>query len=550
MANVDVVQIAKNVWKDLGPDGPLVVSGIVASAPIILAGLSFMAKVNFFIPVTLGLVTGLGVMGVFYFVQESRSRHRRTLARAIAQTRYLNPEVIRALLQQETLPSWITYQDFDKANWLNAQIKELWPYLNKAACQVIKEALTPILNTYKFGILKTILVKSFTLGQTGPRLKGVKVIEGAEDETVLEVEIDWRQGQDQRMVLDVETTLGPSLKVQLHKFQIYGVLHIIFKPLIDEVPGFGCVLFSLREMPEIDFEIKTLGGNLTKLPGIDSMIDGIIRTSLDDMLVWPSRMIFPMVPGDFSYLELRPVGYLDVTLIEGRDLPKTDLIGKTDPFVFLYVRQKAGNIKRSSTKANTYDPIWHEGFYIEVEDPPTQHLTCRVMDSEAIEKAEYVCAGELMLNKLTPFETADVWMNLVDDPKEPNVGNPRGKLHLHITYYPYQTKEDRDMSPANPDNKGPKRQPARPGQHPSQQQQPQHLDDEPLGADGVRRRPNPAAVSKTMGHPEGPHPATQEKKGGLHIPFLHRGHGGDGPSKTKEKATPDAGQELTLDAFN
>ncbi|CAI7735449.1 unnamed protein product, partial [Closterium sp. NIES-54] len=99
------------------------------------------------------------------------------------------------------------------------------------------------------------------------------------------------------------------------------------------------------------------------------------------------------------FLELTPVGYLDVSLIEAEDLPKTDVLaGAADPFVLLYVRQREGGIKRSSTVHHSRHPTWNEGFILEVEDPESQQLTIRLMDSERFEKSEFIGAHMLPLH--------------------------------------------------------------------------------------------------------------------------------------------------------
>ena len=64
---------------------------------------------------------------------------------------------------------------------------------------------------------------------------------------------------------------------------------------------------------------------------------------------------------------LKPVGILDVTLVKAKDVMNTDILGKSDCFVYLYVRKKPERIKRSTTKKNSLHPVWNEGFKIEVK---------------------------------------------------------------------------------------------------------------------------------------------------------------------------------------
>lgn len=51
----------------------------------------------------------------------------------------------------------------------------------------------------------------------------------------------------------------------------------------------------------------------------------------------------------YSDLELKPVGTLEVKLVQARGLTNKDLIGKSDPFAIVYVRPLPDKMKRSKT---------------------------------------------------------------------------------------------------------------------------------------------------------------------------------------------------------
>ena len=51
----------------------------------------------------------------------------------------------------------------------------------------------------------------------------------------------------------------------------------------------------------------------------------------------------------YSDLELKPIGTLEVKLVQARDLTNKDLIGKSDPFAIVYVRPLPDKMKRSKT---------------------------------------------------------------------------------------------------------------------------------------------------------------------------------------------------------
>jgi Ca2+-dependent lipid-binding protein len=47
----------------------------------------------------------------------------------------------------------------------------------------------------------------------------------------------------------------------------------------------------------------------------------------------------------FSDLELKPVGTLDVKLVQGKDLTNKDIVGKSDPFAVLFIRPLRSRMK-------------------------------------------------------------------------------------------------------------------------------------------------------------------------------------------------------------
>lgn len=51
----------------------------------------------------------------------------------------------------------------------------------------------------------------------------------------------------------------------------------------------------------------------------------------------------------FSDLELKPVGRLEVKLVQAKELTNKDIIGKSDPFAVLYVRPIRARTKTSKT---------------------------------------------------------------------------------------------------------------------------------------------------------------------------------------------------------
>lgn len=78
-----------------------------------------------------------------------------------------------------------------------------------------------------------------------------------------------------------------------------------------------------------------------------------------------------------SDLELKPQGKLTVTVKRANNLPNADVIGKSDPYVVLYIRP----MFKVKTKVidNNLNPEWNETFEVIVEDKETQFLVLEVL---------------------------------------------------------------------------------------------------------------------------------------------------------------------------
>ncbi|KAL8498765.1 hypothetical protein ACS0TY_021911 [Phlomoides rotata] len=268
---------------------------------------------------------------------------------------------------------------------------------------------------------------------------GVSIIEGESDEIIMELEMQWDGNPN--IVLDIETRVGVQLPIQVKNIRFTGVFRIIFKPLVDVFPCFGALCYSLREKKNLDFKLKVGGGDVSTIPGVSDAIEEMIRDAVEDF-TWPVRKIIPILPGDYSYLELKQVGTLVVKLIEAKELTNKDIIGKSDPFVELFVRPLRDRIKTSKTINNQTNPIWNEHFEFVVEDVSTQHLTIRAHDDEGIQASELIGCAQVPLSELKAGKVKDVWLKLVKDLQIQRDQKNRGQVHLELLYYPLNAESE------------------------------------------------------------------------------------------------------------
>ncbi|WJX95885.1 Synaptotagmin-5 [Trifolium repens] len=382
---------------------------------------------GFIFGVVAGIIVGLAIIVAFVRSENSRSARRSQLATTIAAFARMSVEDSRKLLPSQFYPSWLS--------WLNSHLTKIWPYVNEAASELIKTSVEPILEEYKPMVLSSLKFSKFTLGTVAPQFTGVTIIEDGGDGVTMELEMQWDGNPS--IILDIKTLVGVALPVQVKNIGFTGVFRLIFKPLVNEFPGFGAVSYSLRQKKKLDFTLKVIGGDISAIPGLYDAIEGAIRDAVEDSITWPVRKVVPILPGDYSDLELKPVGILEVKLVQAKELTNKDIIGKSDPYALLYIRPLRNRTKKSKTINNDLNPIWNEHFEFIVEDASTQHLFVKVFDDEGLQSSELIGCTDIKLSELQPGKVKDVWLKLVKDLEIQRDNKNRGQVHLELLYCPF-----------------------------------------------------------------------------------------------------------------
>ncbi|KVH87916.1 C2 calcium-dependent membrane targeting [Cynara cardunculus var. scolymus] len=486
---------------------------------------------GFFAGLFFGVAFGIGFIVCIARYQIVRSARRADLAAIIAAFARMTVADSRKLLPGEYYPPWVVFAKRQKLsyilfiiyfcyimfcskmtdnwypkfliglglNWLNLQLNKIWPYVDEvhvflsfsyvnlillgitrrtflncyhlflaiAASDLIRSSVEPILEQYKPIILSSMKFSKLTLGTVAPQFTGVSVNEGDPGEITMELEMQWDGNPN--VVLDILTRVGVALPIQVKNIAFTGLFRLIFKPLVAEFPCFGAVLFSLREKKQLDFTLKVIGGDLSALPGVSEAIEETIKDAVEDSITWPVRVVIPIIAGDYSDLELKPAGILEVKLIEAKELTNKDIIGKSDPYATLFVRPLRDRMKSSKTivsrpnflikfvfysyldiNNNQLNPIWNEHFEFTVEDPITQHFTIRVFDDEGVQASELIGCGQVAIKDLEPGKVKDIWIKLVKDLVIQRDNKNRGMVHLELLYCPFGT-ESGLQNPFDPD---------------------------------------------------------------------------------------------------
>ncbi|GLT85305.1 hypothetical protein SLE2022_034970 [Rubroshorea leprosula] len=397
---------------------------------------------SFFFGWITGLFIGIGLIVAFARYEKIRSSRRCNLASTVAAFAKMTVQDTKKLIPPKYYPSWLT--------WLNQELDKIWPYVNEAASELIRSSVEPILEQYTPAVLQSLKFSTLTLGTVAPQFTGVTIIEDESEAGGITTELELQWDGNPNIVLDINTRIGVALPVQVKDIGFTGVFRLVFKPLVDAFPGFGAISYSLRKKKQLDFTLKVIGGDLSSIPGISDAIEETIRDAIEDSITWPVRKIISILPGDYSDLELKPVGTLDVKLVQAKDLTNKDLIGKSDPYAELFVRPLRDRIKRSKTINNQLNPIWNEHFEFIVEDESTQHLTVRVFDNEGVQASELIGCAQVAVKDLEPGKVKDIWLKLVKDLEVQRDNKNRGEVHLELLFIPSGT-DSNILKPFNAD---------------------------------------------------------------------------------------------------
>ncbi|CAN6203659.1 unnamed protein product [Urochloa humidicola] len=387
----------------------------------------------------MGVVVGVAIMAGWSRVMLRRSRKRIAKAADIKVLGSLGRDDLKKLCG-DNFPEWISFPQFEQVKWMNKHLSKLWPFVSEAATAVVKESVEPLLDDYRPPGIKSLKFSKFSLGTVSPKIEGIRIQNLQPGQIIMD--IDFRWGGDPSIILAVDAVVA-SLPIQLKDLQVYTVIRVVFQ-LSEEIPCISAVVVALLADPEpkIQYTLKAIGGSLTAVPGLSDMIDDTVNSIVSDMLQWPHRLVVPLgVNVDTSDLELKPQGRLSVTVVKATSLKNKELIGKSDPYVRLYVRP----MFKVKTKVidDNLNPEWNETFEMIVEDKETQSVIFEVYDEDRLQQDKRLGVAKLAVNDLEPEVTREITLKLLHsvDPLKNRDTKDRGILHVKVMYHPF-TKEE------------------------------------------------------------------------------------------------------------
>ncbi|KAG5237747.1 synaptotagmin [Salix suchowensis] len=384
----------------------------------------------------IGLPFGL-LIGFFLFVYSKpgdvKAAHLNVgLSNAGSSVRPLHELDTDALLDiLPEIPLWVKCPDYERVDWLNKFLLDMWPYLDKAICSMIRSTAQPMFAEYvgKYKI-KAIEFERLTLGTLPPIIQGLKVYETNEKDLVMEPAIKWAGNPN--IVLMVQL-LSARLRFQLVDLQIFAAPRVALKPLVPTFPCFANIVVSLMERPHVDFGLKILGGDVMSIPGLYRLVQDMIKKQVASLCLWPQNLDIPVLDAS-TVLIKKPVGILHVKVVRAKKLLKADILGTSDPYVKLNLTGEKLPAKKTTIKKKNLNPEWNENFKLVVKEPESQALQLQVFDWDKIRNAV------VPLKVLTHRETKEFTLDLLSHTNisDSQDKKKRGQIVLELTYVPFR----------------------------------------------------------------------------------------------------------------
>ena len=297
---------------------------------------------------------------------------------------------------------------------MNSITKQLWPNVGHYTRKIIVESVEPAIKSALEGYgLSGFRFERVVLGQIPPRITGIKVYDKNVSRKEIIMDADVVFASD----CDIKFALGPKIKAKIMDFSLRGLVRIVFKPIVNEIPLIGGVQVYFLTPPDIDFD---LGGvaNAFDVPGLSNIIRKIVLEQIGYFMVLPHKFTMPLIESVDNAVLRCPdsAGVLRVRLHGAAELLKKDVglmgTGKSDPYATITVGAKRVETKRIN---NTVNPTWNHVAEFPIEVVKGQQLTLEVFDHDDPGDDEFLGRATVQTSVVAARGKIDgMWVELED----------------------------------------------------------------------------------------------------------------------------------------
>jgi Ca2+-dependent lipid-binding protein len=187
----------------------------------------------------------------------------------------------RVLSRLDDVPAWVLFPDFEKAEWMNQMLKQLWPKINRFVERTVRN-FQPLLQQQK--ILQSFRFIKIDLGNVVPHVTGIKVYDKniLVDEIIMDINLCYFGDCEMSFTLN---GIGGGLK----DLETEGAMRIILKPLVDRLPFVSSIQIYFLKHPTINYEL-TMGLSSLDMFVTGDLIRSLIKEQISLLMVYPNKI--------------------------------------------------------------------------------------------------------------------------------------------------------------------------------------------------------------------------------------------------------------------
>ena len=151
--------------------------------------------------------------------------------------------------------------------WINSIIHQLWPNIGHFTKKILSEKVEPKLQA-KFDSMgiSGFKFEKVDLGSIPPRITGIKVYDKNVSSSEIVMDLDLVLASD----CDINFSLKNVTILQITNFSLRGLLRVVLKPLLTDMPLIGGFQYCFLSSPEIDYDLGGVANVVNMIPGLIS----------------------------------------------------------------------------------------------------------------------------------------------------------------------------------------------------------------------------------------------------------------------------------------
>jgi len=170
--------------------------------------------------------------------------------------------------------------------------------------QKLENSMADSIANVKHPNVKKMILKGVKAGTAAPLLTGARFYDVGDRAMAFDVDVKWTSEVTATMDVVPEmgllTDLGGDLggltrvPVMVHNVVFDGTIRVLMAELTREDPGYGAVVLSFPDPPQLSLDVRVLGGlEVNRVPWLRRVVVDATKTWIKEEMLWPQRMLIP-----------------------------------------------------------------------------------------------------------------------------------------------------------------------------------------------------------------------------------------------------------------